>query len=226
MYDNRSKIILFVVLGIGFLFFLRLMYVQVVDTEYKQFAEDNALRKQIIIPPRGLIFDRKGKLIVNNETIYDVMVIPGKVREDFDTSAFCKLLDVDKAIFIEDFKKAKEYSNYRGSAIIRQISREDYGRLQERLFDYKGFYVESRTARTYPNAAGAHILGYLGEVNDKDIKDAEDAYYRIGDYQGKSGLEKKYENELRGVKGFKNILVDVLNRKHRGNTLHGHKPHL
>ena len=191
---------------------------QVIDKNYKQFAEQNALRKETIIPARGLIYDRKGKVIVNNQTFYDVMVTPGKVKE-LDTNGICKLLDVDKDDFVIQFQNAEAYSRYRPSAVIHQISYEQYGSLQERLFEFPGFFVQAREARTYPKAVGAHVLGYLGEVTDNEIEKSE-AYYKSGDYIGKSGLEHSYEKELRGTKGIKNILVDVLNRE-QGRYMNG-----
>ena len=218
MYEERSKIIRIILLAVGGIFILRLIFVQIIDKNYKQFAEQNALRKETIIPARGLIYDRKGKTVVNNQTFYDVMVTPGKVK-DLDTNGICKLLDVDKADFMEAYANAESYSRYRPSPVIRQISYEQYGSLQERLFEFKGFFVQAREARTYPMAIGAHVLGYLGEVTDKEIEKS-DAYYKIGDYIGKSGLEHSYENELRGQKGVKNVLVDVLNRE-QGRYMNG-----
>ncbi len=216
--EQRSKVIRLVVFAIGFLFILRLFWVQIIDKNYKQFAEQNALRKETIIPARGLIYDRKGKLVVNNQTFYDVMVTPAKVK-DLDTNAICQLLDVDKKDFMESYANAESYSRYRPSAVIRQISYEQYGSLQERLFEFKGFFVQAREARTYPKAIAAHVLGYLGEVSDNEIEKSE-GYFKSGDYIGKSGLEHSYEKELRGTKGIKNVLVDVLNRE-QGRYMNG-----
>jgi penicillin-binding protein 2 len=218
MYEERSKIIRILIFAIGGLFILRLFFIQVLDRNYKQSAEQNALRKETIIPARGLIYDRKGRIIVNNQTFYDVMVTPGKVKE-LDTTGLCKLLDVDKNDFIASFSNAKMYSRYRPSPVIRQISLEQYGSLQERLFEFQGFFVQAREARTYPKAVAAHVLGYLGEVSDKEIEKSN-GYFKMGDYTGKSGLEHSYEEALRGVKGVKNILVDVLNRE-QGRYMNG-----
>src|SRR5437868_5671443 len=125
------------------------------------------------------------------------MVVPAKVK-NLDTLSFCKLMDVDVAEFEDNFDKAM-LTRYRPSPIGRNISIAEYGRLQERLFEFKGFFVQSRPSRTYPKAA-AHALGYLGEVNDKDIENSG-GYYHMGDYIGSSGLEKSYEEDLRGQKG-------------------------
>jgi penicillin-binding protein 2 len=209
-FEGRSKVILAIVVFVGIIFLGRLFYIQVLDKNYKQFANDNSLRKETIYPARGMIYDRKGNILVRNVTIYDVMVVPAKVK-DLDTNALCKLLEVDKADFEENFGKAKFYSRYKPSPIVKQITPAQYGRFQERLFEFRGFYVEARTLRAYPLHIAAHAIGYLGEANDEDINVGD--YYKMGDYIGMSGLEKSYEKELRGVKGTRMVMVDVLNRE-------------
>jgi penicillin-binding protein 2 len=209
-FEERSKIIIGIFILVGVVFLGRLFYIQVLDKDYKQFANDNSLRKETIYPARGLIYDRNGNILVRNVTIYDVMVIPAKVK-DLDTNALCKLLEVDKSDFEENFEKAKYYSRFKPSPIVKQITPAQYGRFQERMFEFRGFYVEARTMRSYPLGVAAHAIGYLGEANDEDI--ASGGYYKMGDYIGMSGLEKFYEPQLRGQKGIRMVMVDVLNRE-------------
>jgi penicillin-binding protein 2 len=208
-YEGRSTIVKGIFILVGVIFLIRLFYIQIIDKNYKQFAADNSLRKETIFPARGLIYDRKGSILVRNTTIYDVMVVPAKVK-DLDTNALCRLLEVEKSDFEDNFEKAYK-SRYRPSPIVRQITPAQYGRFQERLFEFRGFYVESRTVRTYPLGVAAHAIGYLGEANDDDI--AQDEYYKMGDYIGMSGLEKSYEPRLRGKKGIRMVMVDALNRE-------------
>src|ERR1017187_1809168 len=121
--DNRRLVVIGTFVMVGIIFIARLCYIQLLDKDYKQFASDNSLRKEVIYPPRGLIYDRKGNILVGNETIYDVMVIPAKVK-DLDTDGICKLLSVDKNDFEEDFDKAEYYSKYKASPIVREITPE------------------------------------------------------------------------------------------------------
>ena len=126
--ENMKRVVQGIMILVGVFFLIRLCYIQLIDKDYKQFASDNSLRKETIYPPRGLILDRNGVLLAGNETIYDVMVIPAKVK-DLDTNAICKLLDVDKTDFEDAYDKADYYSKYKPSPIVREITPEQYGRF-------------------------------------------------------------------------------------------------
>ena len=189
----------------------KLFYIQVIDDSYKLSADNNVLRKLIIYPARGIILDRHGKVLVQNEPVYDLMVIPGQVKA-LDTLEFCSLLGITKKDFDRSFKKARNYSLYRASLFQKQLSARTYAGFQEKLFDFPGFYVQNRSVRYYPDSTAAQFLGYIGEVNDKDIE-KYDGFYNRGDYIGKTGIEKSYEELLRGQRGVRNIMVDVHNRE-------------
>src|SRR5690606_17155455 len=177
----------------------RLYYIQVVDDSYKLSADNNVLRKLVIYPARGVILDRNEKILVQNEPIYDLMVIPAQVKP-FDTLEFCGLIDITKEQFDKKFKKAVNYSKYRASLFEKQLSAKTYAAFQEKLFEFPGFYVLNRSVRYYPDSTAAQFLGYIGEVNDREIEKSE-GFYRQGDYIGKSGIEKSYEDLLRGQRG-------------------------
>jgi penicillin-binding protein 2 len=209
IHKSRHRVIVFFVLFIAVVFFIRLLHLQVFADKYKQFAEDNVLERKIIKPPRGLMYDRNGKILVSNEAVYDLMVIPSKVSiEDID--AFCQILDIGPTEYNEKLEKAKNYSSRKASVFINNISLKTYGILQERFYEFKGFFVQPESIRKYPHQVAAHVLGYIGEVNRDEIE-ASDHYYKPGHKIGKSGLEKVYENELRGVYGEKYVLTDVHN---------------
>lgn len=213
-YESRKFIFIGIVVAITAIFSARLFYLQLVAQDYQQFAEENFLRKKIIYPSRGLIYDRNGKILVANETVYDLMVNPSKVK-NIDTGVFCNLLNITKKSYKNRLREARNYSYYRPSVFIKQVSQETYGKFQERLYNFRGFYGRPRTARQYPRKVAPHVLGYLGEVTKEELDDEND-FYKIGDYKGISGLEKSYENVLRGEKGVEHILVDALNRKKGG----------
>lgn len=208
--QQRYYLIL-IILGILVLIYLiRLFHLQVIDDSYKVYAERNALRQITEHPERGLIYDRNDSLLVYNEAAYDLMIVPNELRQ-FDTTDLCRILDIPKELLKERISKAEKYSKLIPSIFEQQMSKEDYGYVQEKLHKFPGFFVQNRTLRSYPFPIAAHILGYVGEVNDKILEN--DSYYQLGDYIGISGIEKAYEPELRGVKGKRIVLVDVHNRE-------------
>ncbi len=208
--SGRKFIIIAIFILVGIIFVVRLLFLQVIDDSYLLSAENNVLRKNTIYPNRGLIYDKKGQLLVYDEAAYDLMVIPRKVKT-IDTVEFCSLLGITDSVFRSKMTKAKKYSRYKSSLFIAQVSKEDFGFLAEKMYKYPGFFVRPRSLRKYPVPIAAHILGYIGEVNNKEINSS--SYYNSGDYIGKSGIEKFYEKELRGKKGVQVVMVDVHNRQ-------------
>jgi penicillin-binding protein 2 len=204
----------YVVLGIFTVVFIiylaRLFYLQVIDDKYKLSANNNVLRTITEYPARGLVYDRNGKLLVYNEAVFDLMVVPKQIV-DLDTLEFCNIIGISIEDFVKKIEKAKKFSRIKSSIFEKQLSSETYAVLQEKLFRFKGFYVQSRTLRRYPDKISAHTLGYIGEADDKTI--AQNPYYKSGDYIGISGLEQSYEEELRGQRGVRVVMVDVYNRE-------------
>lgn len=208
-FSKRKFIIAGIMLGVAVLFILRLFTIQITNKTYKQFATRNVLRKIITFPARGLIYDRNKELMVYNKAAYDLMVIPREVKP-FDTIDLCRILQIERVDLRDAIKKAKQFSYYKPSMVVGQISPDIYAPLQEKLYKYPGFFTQSRTLREYPSKSAAQVLGFVGEVNQRIIE--SDSYYRSGDYIGVSGLEKAYEKDLRGIKGVNNYMVDVHNR--------------
>lgn len=207
---SRIQTIIAIFLVIGIIYIARLFYIQVIDESYALSANNNVLRYVTQYPARGLIYDRNGKLLVFNEAVYDLMVLPAQIKE-IDTAEFCKLLEIPIQGFRDRLAKAKKYSRYKPSLFEKQISKETYGYLEEKMYRYKGFFVQPRTLRKYPKPIGAHLFGYVGEVTQNKID--KDPYYKSGDYIGVNGIEKAYEEILRGKKGLKIKMVDVHNRE-------------
>ena len=191
----------------------RLAYLQLGDSEDAVAKADaNAFFHKTIFPSRGLIYDRNGKPMVYNHEAYDVMVIMREM-ENLDTLDFCKTMGITKRQFdnrmarIKDLKKNPAYSSYSQQLFMAQIPVEKYSRLQEKLFLYKGFFLRSRTVRSYAGGGAAHVLGDVAEVSYEDVKN--DDYYTAGDFIGKQGVERSYERVLRGKKGVQIMLRDA-----------------
>lgn len=189
---------------------LRIFYLQVVDETLKLKSENNAIKKQYEYPERGYIFDRNGKLLVANQTSYDIMVIPREVKNT-DTTEFCQLLNITKEDFIKKIEKATVYSPRLPSVFLSQLNKAEFAAFQEKIRKYEGFYFQKRSLRDYEVNFGANIFGFITQVNDKLI--AKNPYYNSGDLIGKQGVEQSYETLLRGVKGVKYIQKDKFNRE-------------
>ncbi len=211
MHEQKRYYIILAVLGLlAVVYLTKLFSIQVLTKTYKDKAAQNAMRYITEHPARGLIYDRNDSLLVYNDAAYDLMVVPNELRE-FDTAELCRVLDLTKEQVKKKIEKATKYSRILPSLFEQQISKEDYGFLQEKMYEFPGFFVQNRTLRSYPEPIAAHILGYVSEVNEQDLEN--DSYYRMGDYIGKSGIEKAYESVLRGEKGKRVVLVDVHNRE-------------
>lgn len=213
--DYRKYVIGGFVGLIVIIYIVRLFTLQVTNDKYKENADSNAFLRRIIYPARGLMYDRNGKLIVFNQAAYDVMLIPKDVG-DFDTIALCDALNITKEeleLKWQEMKNPKSnpgYSAYTPQKLISHLSQADYGRLQEKLYLFPGFFIQKRTVREYGYNAGANIVGNIREVSTADID--SDRYYRPGDYTGDLGIEKSYEKALRGEKGVEILMKDAYGR--------------
>lgn len=208
-YAGRKYVIAGAVILVFTVYVIRLFSLQVIDKSYRMTASSNVLRYVTQYPARGLIYDRHGDLLVYNEAAYDLMVIPAQLNE-FDTTDFCSVLGLTIEEVRTRIQSAKDYSAYTSSPFLKQISSITYANLQEKLYKFPGFFVQARTLRKYSDNIAAHLLGYIGEVDEKIMK--ENPYYRLGDYIGISGIEQSYEDVLRGNKGVEIYMVDVHNR--------------
>lgn len=209
--SKKRYYIILVVLGLITIVYLsRLFSMQVLNHSYQKKADRNALRYITECPARGLIYDRNDSILVYNVPAFDLMVVPNELQP-FDTAELCAILNITKEDVEKKIQKAVNYSKILPSLFERQISKEDYGYLQEKLYEFPGFFVQNRTLRAYPQPIAAHILGYVSEVDESILEN--DPYYQMSDYIGWSGIEKSYESELRGVKGRRIVLVDVHNRE-------------
>jgi penicillin-binding protein 2 len=208
-FTDRRYVFAVIIILVALIYAGKLFYIQVIDKSYEQYALSNAQSVRIIYPARGLIYDRNGELMVYNQAAYDIMVTP-RLVEAFDTTQLCEMLQISRESVVQRLEAAREYSYRVPSVFMKQVSYENAALLQEKLFQYAGFYVQTRTLRQYSRPIASHALGYVGEVDQEDLD--RDPYYQLGDYIGVSGIEKAYEEFLRGEKGQKVFLKDVHNQ--------------
>lgn len=213
--ERRKYVIAGFIILIVCIYIYRLIGLQLGDNPYKISAESNAFLKRTLYPARGVIYDRNGELVVFNQPAYDLMLIPKDV-EGFDTLSLCNTLRItpeqlrEKWADMKDTHKNPGYSAYTAQKLISHLSQQDYGRLQEKMYLFPGFYIQKRTIRQYAHHVAANVLGNIREVSAADLE--RDGYYRSGDYTGDLGVEKSYETYLRGVKGEEILMKDALGR--------------
>lgn len=214
-YQNRKFVIGGIAVVVVLIYILRLFNLQVLTDTYKRNAESNALLRRSIYPSRGAMYDRNGQLLVYNEPSYDVTIVEREI-DNLDTLSLCETLSISKEYFLERFSKIRNlrlnpgYSRFTHQLFMSQLSVEEAGVFQEKLFKFSGFYIQRRDIRKYTFNSAAHTLGYIGEVSLSDIE--RDEYYTGGDYIGVQGLEKSYEGVLRGKKGVEVLLRDANGR--------------
>ena len=213
--EKRKFVIGLAAVIIVFIYILRLFDLQIMTDDYKKNADSNAFLNKIQYPSRGAIYDRNGKLLVFNQPAYDITFVPREVTQ-LDTADFCRALNITREQFDKRMKDVKNrwmnpgYSKYTHQTFMTQLSSEECGVFQEKLFKFPGFYIQRRTIRQYTYNSAGHVLGDIGEVSKRDIE--KDDYYIRGDYIGKQGIERSYETYLRGEKGVEVLLRDAHGR--------------
>ncbi len=209
---EKKDVLILGVLAVGLILIIQLFNLQILKDEYKVTAENNAYKYVTRYPVRGLILDRNSNILVGNKNTYDIMVTPIEVKE-FDTLDFCSIFGLDtlevRARF-KEYRKFRRRIGYQSLTFLKQVSNVQYSIFIEKAYKFPGFSAVSRTSRNYPFAAGANLFGYVTEVDQKFLNNNPD--YRSGDYVGASGLEKSYEQLLKGEKGYSILLRDVHNR--------------
>ena len=206
---QRSFLLFFLIILTGVIFIGRLFQLQIVRGANYNPILNSSVKPQFDYPERGYIYDRNGKLLVANQLSYDVMIQPNQVQP-IDTLELCSLLKIDKSSFLKRFKKAENYASYLPSVFLKQLAKEDFAYLQEKLHKYKGFYIQKRIIRDYPYKSAANVVGYISEVNEETAK--KNDYYQQGELIGWLGIEKEYEKILRGKKGKKYLQRNNLNK--------------
>ena len=209
--NTRYLKITSVLIIIALIFIARLSYLQLFTDRYALNAANTSIKTEYIIPQRGVIFDRNGKILVGNQPAYEISFTQALMKPDFDTIGFCNLMKISKEDFIQridKIKKEKYYSKLTPMTFLKDLSREDIARVQEIIFKYPAFSIVQRPQRQYEVSTSGNLLGYTSEVNEREIK-KDSTYYLPGDLIGKTGIEKAYEKELRGIKGINYIQKDI-----------------
>lgn len=211
MNEGRREILQIIVVLVAVIFLAKLFFIQVVDKKYAELANSNSILRQPEYPFRGLIYDRNNKLIVYNTPEFDLEIVLKEVKK-FDSAKFCSVFGITQQTLREKFaalKQKKEFSPFKPTIFIDQLSTDDFAKIQDNLDEFTGFYVQARTSRAYSTPSLANALGYVSEISKNNLEKDEARIYRQGDYVGQSGIESFYEEQLRGKRGVKFKLRNV-----------------
>jgi penicillin-binding protein 2 len=203
----KKYLLIWLTIIVSVIFIMRLASLQLSSDSY--FNSDFAIQELSVYPERGLIFDRNGNLLAANQPSYELIIIPENTPE-FDTISFANLIDMSPDILKREINSSVTYSTKLPSVIRSQISKEKNAFLQEKIWQFEGFYLRKNSVRDYIKPFASNVIGYTGEVDRNDI--ANNSYYEKGEMIGKQGIEKYYEDELKGIKGKKYFQKDRFNR--------------
>ena len=205
--QSRSRIIQIIFILVFLIIVLQLLNLQIFTSAYKLQAENNAIYRKVVYPDRGIIYDRRGKAVLENTIMYDLMVTPSEIK-GADTNSICNTAEFRKRILTSIIKN----SRYKPGVFEPLISDTLFARLNESMYKFPGFTITERPVRAYPFHSAANVLGYLGEVDTNFLKKHAGEGYEPGDYAGMTGLERGYEKVLMGQRGVKRYIRDNKNR--------------
>lgn len=211
MNEGRKEIFQMLIILVAVIFLVKLFLIQVADSRYAEMANTNAIVAEVEYPYRGLIYDRKGKLLVSNIPEFNLMIVVKELKQ-FDSLRFCEVFQISSIELRQRFKELKqrkEFNPYKPTLFIKQLSNTDYAGIQDRLDEFPGFSIQARTTRSYPWPSAANALGYVSEVSKEDLANDSTKIYKQGDYIGKSGIEAHYERFLSGKRGVRVIMRNV-----------------
>jgi penicillin-binding protein 2 len=211
--NSRELVLKLIFISVAVIMLSRLFFLQLFEDKYKVMANDIAIMRKIVYPPRGVIYDRNGKVMLNNETVYDLVVTPIEAKRNLDTARFCEALGIDTAAFGKMMHRCVNRVGWvRQTVFLEELTPAQAARFQENIFLFNGFQMAERNIRSYPSPHAGVVLGYIGEVSSSMLKKDRFKSYNQGDYVGIDGLELAYEEVLRGQRGIYFIEKDNFNR--------------
>lgn len=211
--NSRALVLKIIFISVGVVILSRLFFLQLFEDKYKVMANDIAILRKVVYPPRGVIYDRKGKVMLNNEVVYDLVVTPIEAKKNLDTTRFCEALGIDPAQYEKMMVRAVNKGGWvRQTVFLEELSQAQAARFQENIFLFNGFQMVERNIRSYPSPHAGVVLGYIGEVSPSMLQKERFKSYNQGDYVGIDGLEAQYEEVLRGQRGIYFIEKDNFNR--------------
>mgnify|MGYP001499692038 FL=1 len=205
----RDKLLQVLIIVISSVLTIQLFNLQVLNKKNTNVSSKASVQKIYNFPERGYLYDRNNKLIVSNQPYYDLLIVPNDVNIN-DSVKIANDLEISLTDFNIRYNKARKFSPLKASIFISSLNKEEYAKIQEKMWRLSGFFVQKNSKRKYNYSTAANLFGYISEVNDYEIKN--NSYYKSGEMIGRQGLEKTYESTLRGEKGVNYFQKDKFNR--------------
>lgn len=215
VYRGRKNFIFTIVVVFFLILVVRLYYLQIIHySKFVDIADANRVRVVPIEAPRGIIYDRNGKILVDNKSQYNIGIIPFEISSSENTyTILSDFLKLSKSQIQQQIER-----NSRGqfvpAKILRDVDFQILTQIEEHKIDLPGVLYSVEPVRSFPSSANlSQVLGYVREISDKDLKNLKKYGYRMGDLIGWTGLEREYESVLRGKRGYRYIQVDAHGRE-------------
>ena len=211
-FRQRLTGVILCVVAVFVVLIARLFYLQVIEgEEFRRLSENNCIRLQSIEPPRGLIYDRNGILVVDNRPSFDLSIVLKDARPIEQTiEKLSRYINIPASKLMSKIKRNKGISFYKPVMLKQDIGRDTLAAIEAHKFDLPGVEVNVRPRRHYINKrCAAHLIGYLSEINSNELKSGKYPGRRVGDFIGKFGVERAYENFFSGKHGGRQVEVNA-----------------
>ena len=215
LFTKRSITALIIVLFCAAILFFRLVYLQIVSHKmYSTLSRQNLLAILPIEPNRGLIYDRNGVLLAKNIPVFNLDIIPGRVKHIKKTIlALRKILPISDSEIRNFYRSLKQHRHFDTVSLKMNLNEKELDAFYINRYQFPGVTVKTKMLRTYPlGKILSNVVGYVGRINAREIASVDTVNYSASDYIGKTGIEKYYEKILHGNVGVKEVEINAAGR--------------
>jgi len=218
LFKRRALVAAFFSVFLILVLLSRLVYLQFFEFSYfSTLSDNNRVRLSPIVPNRGLIYDRNGVVLAENRPSYQLEVIPEQVKDMRETLfELGRVVDLDESTLKRFNRQLKRSHKFEAVPLRTKLSDEEVAKLAVNRHRFPGVEINARLGRYYPlGESMAHVVGYVGRIDEKELKRVDQTNYKGSTHIGKTGLERYYESQLHGLVGYKNVEVNVQGRELR-----------
>jgi penicillin-binding protein 2 len=218
IFQRRLTRFTFFILIIFGVLFVRLWFLQIIyGSKFRAQSENNRIDLRDVLPFRGLIYDRNGELLVDNRPLFILGAVPEDVGDvDNLLSGLQEYLKIDGGSSRKKIQRARKRNPFQLVSIKKGLTRDELAKVETNMFSMPGVAIEAKPKRHYLcGPFASHLIGYLGEIDRKQLHSKEYTQNKVGDFVGKFGIERKWQKQLNGVRGGQQVEVDAYGRRLR-----------